>query len=182
MSIYRHIYETHFGSIPKELDGRSYEIHHIDGNHENNSIDNLKCITICEHYNIHYIQEDWAACSMIIRRMGLTPEEISRQCSIFAKKRVANGTHNLLDKDAARERNLKRVEAGTHHLLGPEINRKRIDTGTHNFLGPENNRKRVEVGTHNFLNHPTYTCPHCGKIGKGTANMFRWHFDKCKSA
>lgn len=27
--------------------------------------------------------------------------------------------------------------------------------------------------------HQTYTCPHCEKIGKGSA-MFKWHFDNCK--
>ena len=25
------------------------------------------------------------------------------------------------------------------------------------------------------------TCPHCGKSGKGVANMKRWHFDNCKN-
>lgn len=27
---------------------------------------------------------------------------------------------------------------------------------------------------------PEHTCPHCGKIGKGSA-MFKWHFDKCST-
>lgn len=43
MTIYRKIYENHFGPIPKDKDGRSYEIHHIDGNRKNNEISNLKC-------------------------------------------------------------------------------------------------------------------------------------------
>ena len=24
------------------------------------------------------------------------------------------------------------------------------------------------------------TCPHCNKLGRGYANMYRWHFDNCK--
>ena len=39
---YRKIYEQHYGPIPKDTDGRSYEIHHIDGNHNNNDINNLR--------------------------------------------------------------------------------------------------------------------------------------------
>lgn len=30
------------------------------------------------------------------------------------------------------------------------------------------------------VNHPTLTCPYCGKIGKGESAMNRWHFDNCK--
>ena len=39
--VYRKIYEENFGPIPKEPNGRSYEIHHIDGNHSNNDPSNL---------------------------------------------------------------------------------------------------------------------------------------------
>ena len=33
--IHRKIYQEKFGPIPKDEKGRSYEIHHIDGNHKN---------------------------------------------------------------------------------------------------------------------------------------------------
>jgi len=56
-SIYRTIYEQYFGKIPKDSQGRSYEIHHLDGNHENNDISNLRCVSIQEHYDIHYRSE-----------------------------------------------------------------------------------------------------------------------------
>ena len=55
---YRKIYESHNGPIPKEDNGRSYEIHHIDGNHFNNDPSNLKAVSIQEHYDIHYSQGD----------------------------------------------------------------------------------------------------------------------------
>lgn len=45
---YRKIYENHFGKIPKGM-----HIHHIDGNAENNKIENLICITPEEHALIH---------------------------------------------------------------------------------------------------------------------------------
>ena len=59
---YRKIYETHYGPIPIDEEGRTFDIHHIDGNHSNNSPQNLKAVTIKEHYDIHYLQEDWSAC------------------------------------------------------------------------------------------------------------------------
>lgn len=59
---YRKIYEKHFGKIPKDDHGRSYEIHHIDGNHNNNNIDNLQCLSIEDHFKIHFKQNDYAAC------------------------------------------------------------------------------------------------------------------------
>ena len=38
---YRKIFLNHHGIIPKDEEGRSYEIHHIDGNHSNNEPKNL---------------------------------------------------------------------------------------------------------------------------------------------
>jgi hypothetical protein len=74
---YRKIWEQVYGPIPKDLDGRPYEIHHIDGNHKNNSIENLKCLTIKEHYDAHYNNGDYGACVMIAKRMGLPKDYIS---------------------------------------------------------------------------------------------------------
>jgi hypothetical protein len=74
---YRKIWEKTHGSIPKDINGRSYEIHHIDGNHKNNSIENLKCMTIKEHYDEHYKNGDYGACVMIAKRMGLPHDYIS---------------------------------------------------------------------------------------------------------
>lgn len=74
---YRKIWKNHYGPIPKDKNGRSYEIHHKDGNHKNNEISNLSLLTIEEHYDIHYSQGDWGACVCIAKRMKLSPEYIS---------------------------------------------------------------------------------------------------------
>lgn len=37
----------------KELPKKGYEIHHINGNHRDNRIDNLKLLTIKEHRDLH---------------------------------------------------------------------------------------------------------------------------------
>ena len=79
---HRLIYENHYGSIPVDEDGRSYEIHHIDGNHNNNSPENLHCVSIKEHYDIHFKQGDLKACLIMSQRMKLTPAEKSRLAKI----------------------------------------------------------------------------------------------------
>jgi hypothetical protein len=200
---YRKIYESHYGKIPKEDNGRSYEIHHIDGNRNNNSIDNLKLVTVQQHYNIHLSQGEWASCWKIAERMNISPEELSKIQSQLAIKnnaeRVKNGTHNLLGPDS----NKKRVANGTHHFLGPDSNKKRVANGTHPFIGGkyvrDSNKKMLEDGTHPFLNrdmakernkkrvengtHPfvkQWTCEFCGKTGENIVNYNRWHGKKCK--
>jgi hypothetical protein len=68
---YRKLWESINGPIPRDESGFSYEIHHLDGNRNNNSIDNLICVPIKEHLQIHLDQEDWGAASLIARRLGL---------------------------------------------------------------------------------------------------------------
>jgi len=51
---YRKIWETfHNKKIPK-----GYHIHHIDGNRDNNCIENLMCVSAEEHFQIHLQQGD----------------------------------------------------------------------------------------------------------------------------
>lgn len=189
MNIYRRIYENNHGPIPKDENGRSYEIHHIDGNHSNNHIDNLICVSIQEHYDIHYKQGDWAACSLITSRMNISPEEQSRLASELVRKSVAEGTHNFLGGEVSRRSNAKRITNGTHNLLGKNNpTHERVINGTHNFQdrewARERTRKRIESGNHNFFSdHPTkqkVSCPHCNKVGS-RPQMLQWHFDNCKS-
>lgn len=70
---YRRLWEEHNGPIPVDEQGFSYEIHHIDGNHHNNNLDNLKLVSIREHLDIHLSQEDWFAAALIAKRIGLGP-------------------------------------------------------------------------------------------------------------
>jgi hypothetical protein len=198
---YRKIYKEYYGSIPKDELGKSYDIHHIDGNHNNNDPSNLKAVTIQEHYNIHYSQGDWYACAMIKMRMELSSEEISimmREVSLkmvkegthpfvggevsrqITKKRLKDKTHNFL---GANNPSVKRVANKTHHWLDGTISKKtqanRIKNKTHNLLGPEHNQTMLKNGSHPFK--IGWSCLCCKKTGQGISNFVQWHGENCKS-
>jgi len=179
---YRKIYEKHIGPIPKEPNGRSYEIHHIDGNHSNNDPDNLKLVTIQEHYDIHHAQGDWNACLRLGTRMNTDPKILSEIARIKTLEQIANGKHPWVGGESAR----KRVANGTHHLLGGEIqtrsNLARVANGTHHWLDKE---KQKAKALKQFADgkHPSqyqWTCSNCSKIGKGLSNFNRYHGEKCR--
>jgi hypothetical protein len=104
-SVYRKIYKQHYGAIPVDEQGRSYEIHHIDNDHENNDPDNLKAVTIQEHYDIHYVQGDWSACLMMSERMKVSPEEKSRLATLHNKKLIEEGRHHFIGIDQSGKNN-----------------------------------------------------------------------------
>jgi len=113
---YRRIYEKHYGPIPKDELGRSYEIHHKDGNHANNDINNLQLVTIEEHFNIHYAQGDMTAASMISKRMhyALTSEQLSEIARHSVKDQIERGVHNFSNPELHAEYTRRAIERGTH--------------------------------------------------------------------
>jgi hypothetical protein len=181
MSIYRRIYEQNHGPIPRDEEGRSYDIHHIDGNRKNNDPSNLVAVSIIEHYNIHKKQHDWNACVRILARINVPANLLSHLASKGAKKRIIEGNHHFVNSEWQRAMSLRQVERGDHPLVGGEVqrrtNKKRLDDGTHHLLGPHSNMKMLAEGKH--PSQIKIKCPHCGKVG-GSNIMKRWHFDNCK--
>lgn len=190
---YRKIYEQIFGPIPKDEYGRTYDIHHIDGNRNNNSPENLIALSIEEHYNIHYNQGDWGACHVLSSRMNLTPEEISILGSKAQKKRVEAQTHNFLGSN----NNKKRIEDGTHNFLTNNPTHQKIQNGTHIFLDENfqkmvtekskiRNKKMVEEGTHLFVTNNPGGESSRNRIKEGTHHFLTnnpgkvsWFCEKC---
>jgi HNH endonuclease len=183
---YRKIYKEHYGPIPKDQNGRTYDIHHNDGNRQNNSPDNLIALSIQEHYDVHYAQGDYGACLRLTSRMALSQEEKVQLSKLEQQKRVNARTHNFLGGAIQH----KRVKDGTHHLLGGEVTRRKnkiaVENGTHNLLGGQQQResaaKLIASGLHCLLkeNRKKVTCPHCGKTGDNNL-MKRYHFNNCKT-
>ena len=194
---YRKIYKNHHGLIPTDSDGRSYEIHHIDGNHSNNDPDNLTAITIQEHYDIHYAQGDYGACYLIAsQRQLLSHSELSALATLNNQRRVANGTHPWTGKDNNRrirelnpehdknsaelttKRNLQKIADGSHNLLGKNNPvHKRIESGIHHTLGPQHNLDKLSNGVH--PSQLKMSCLCCHKT-VSSANYKRWHGENCR--
>lgn len=163
------LWKSHHGEIPKDIDGRSYEIHHIDGNHKNNSINNLQCVSIHEHLEIHEKQHDWGAVQSILMRLELTAEnrnEISRLASLNQKRLMAEGKHNW-QKMSKKDRSELSRQIGLQTL--------RDCTGLHKInadpiLAKENGRKaglKAAEKNAGFLN--TESEHHGSKHVKGTS-------------
>lgn len=177
---YRKIYKNHYGLIPKDQNGRTYDIHHIDGNHSNNDPTNLTAVTIQEHYDIHYAQKDWAACYILAHRMKLCPTTVS---ALASKRNISKANQGLLPMQIASKN-------GTHPWAelakqGKHPAQVAAKNGTHfgqtRIFTPA---IRAEIGQRiTGNNNPTKKhrkiCPHCS-IEVGIGNYAKSHGDKCK--
>nr|QMP83647.1 MAG: hypothetical protein [Caudoviricetes sp.] len=186
---YRKIWEHFNGPIPTDENGRTYEIHHIDGNRNNNNLENLVAVSIDEHYDIHFSQGDYLACSLIEFRRNQSPELISFLRSESAKKLVEEGRHPFQTRpdgsSVSKENTEKRVKNGTHHFLtrpdgssvSKENTEKRVKEGTHNFLtrpdGTNLQTNRVNAGTHHLLTRPDGTNLNTDRVKEGTHHLLK---------
>jgi hypothetical protein len=172
---YRKIYELVFGPIPKDEFGRSFDIHHIDGDHTNNDISNLKAVSIQEHYDIHYARGDFGACWLITRKLKLSPSELTDLNKKQNQVRLLAGTHNL---QGSNNPSHSRLSNGTHNFQIDHPSRRKVKLGIHHTIGTSHNQKMIAEGKHTSQNK--VECPHCGKI-TSINNAKRWHLENCKS-
>ena len=80
--VHNAVWEQHRGAIP---DG--YQVHHVNGDKQDNKIDNLALVTPTEHKRIH---------SPHFRR---NKDEWERRCSICGKWKQASADHFYLSRD-----------------------------------------------------------------------------------
>lgn len=124
---YRKIYETHHGPIPNDEQGRPYHIHHIDGNRNNNSIENLQLVSIQEHYQIHLAQNDTAAALMLAGMLNKnikTLSELSRKTQLA---RIEKGLHSWANRGAVNGGDDKTVYSFENILTGVVENLTQYD-------------------------------------------------------
>ena len=147
---YRKIWEKVNGKIPIDKNGKSYEIHHIDGNRKNNKINNLICITIDEHYKIHFDNRQIHSANLIANRMN-KPLLTGHHCTDEVKQKISNTKKGKLKTDA-------------HRQKMSEAKKGKIFTKEH-----KDNLKKQKI---------KLTCPICGIVGGANA-IKRFHFDNC---
>jgi hypothetical protein len=186
------VWKKTYGSIPKDPWGRSYEIHHIDGNSSNNCLENLICVSINEHYDIHKKQGDWGAAFLIARRMESLPDDISQVARNATLKRIEEGTHNFLDPNFPKNPYANRgyvVALDTRTNKNVRIKKSEFEESDF-YVGVNKGRKHTVVHTNRGHNkgkkwkqsekrQNIIMCPHCSKSGDASG-LKRWHFDNCK--
>jgi hypothetical protein len=185
---YRKIYEYHHGPIPQDEDGRSYDIHHIDGNHSNNEPTNLKALSIQDHYETHKSQGDVKACLIMSARMKIPYGEVVRLAKIANKgnNNPMYGKRGKLSPHYGKKRPLhskmltsrKRPDQSVK-MLG-NISR----TGMTNS-SESNEARRIACSGKNSPRYntkdPMYQCVYCNRMVAGLGNFNRWHNNNCKS-
>ena len=84
--LHREVYKHYFGSIPK-----GFQVHHIDGDKDNNHIENLIALPAREHALVHKHLEKYRDERWNIIKEKLSKETIAcRECS---KKVIPTNTH-----------------------------------------------------------------------------------------
>jgi hypothetical protein len=195
---YRKIYEENFGPIPKDRDGRTFDVHHIDGDRSNNHPWNLIALSIEEHFWVHWLQRDRSACAVIAHRLKFSAAEKSKMASEANLERANRGTnpfsgpsqnekmkregrHPWVGGKVSSKNARKLVAEGRHPFSGgrvqSESNQKRLREGTHNFLGGHIQQRQIKEGTHNF--QKMKECSHCGY--KNNAGNVAIHIRKAHS-
>jgi hypothetical protein len=127
--IHRKIYEDYYQICLLPY----IEIHHIDGNHNNNAIENLQPVTALEHYEIHKSQGDKAAAALIGIRAGISNEERRQLNREQAIKNNAAGVSGFKLGHASSAGKLGGKKGGLHakqnrtgiFALSPEKNKER---------------------------------------------------------
>lgn len=197
MANYRRIWEKYNGPIPKDEQGRSYDIHHIDGDHNNNDISNLIALSRRDHYETHKKQGDWAACLILSETLDLTKEEIHEMAvrtSDELRKKLKG-----VPKTEEHKRKLsesltgKSLQENTKQKLSnlfkgrtftdewrSKISESRKGHPTSIMKGDTRTEETKETMKASWQKRLEVTCPHCGKTGRGGA-MNRHHLDNCKN-
>lgn len=181
---YRKIWESHYGPIPKDNQGRSYEIHHVDGNRNNNDISNLVCVSIEEHYKIHKEQKDYAAALFISAKLKLSQKEIEELARESSKIKVLRGTSKIAAIKAAETKR----QLGTFDLMYKKIAETRKLNGTNKINGAHKKKKVILqydlngnfIKEWNSINEARDFCggaPHKAASGKQKqSNGFIWKY------
>jgi hypothetical protein len=176
------------------------EIHHVDGDHSNNELSNLRMLTIQEHYDVHESQGDLGACFLISKRMDMSEEERSRlasgwgtytkdsQLGIFSQTTEQRKVSASLGGNACKDKGVGIFSMSTTELSLLGTDRFEEKSGIHTLddskrrewavLGAKaTTKKLLSEGRH--ISQTTFHCDQCDRSGKGPRFKGN-HFNNCK--
>jgi hypothetical protein len=173
-SNYRKIYEQRYGPIPVDSEGRTYDIHHIDGDRSNNSPANLIAVSIADHYNIHYAQGEHGACLRIGQRMQLGPDEIAL---ITQKIGRANKGKKRTEESKSKMRNrklgIKQTEKQKAHKYNRVVSAETREKSRNSNLGKSRSNQtcqnvsaavKIQIANGTHSSQIKYSCVDCKTI------------------
>lgn len=148
ISLHKYIWEQSHGRIP---DG--YDIHHVDNNPENNSLENLVMMATNEHRRMHQLQ-----------KVGLNIEDFKGVCVVCGKPIPDSKPWAIYDSKACKQRMARRLgrykEEATCALCGkPFWRNKYKPTEVCSECTQEKLKQDVENGVYGVEK----ICPVCGK-------------------
>lgn len=134
---YKAIWEKHYNAclIP------GLDMHHIDGNADNNSIDNLIPLTRREHFEVHLKQGDYGAAAILSRTLDI-PDDLRHKIWVESGKRGGAESWRrksgmfAMDKEVRREisrrvgKKTVELKIGIHRInANPELAAKNSSYG-----------------------------------------------------
>ncbi len=126
---YRKIWESIYGPIPKDVQGRTFDIHHIDGNRKNNSIENLVCLSIEDHYKIHLKQFEETKSEKEFRSLVFLSKRIDKNVSELTGWTVSEEVKNKIKKSlTGRKRPKNVVDKVSSKLKGYKWSQEQIES------------------------------------------------------
>jgi hypothetical protein len=142
---YRKLWMKQNGPIPVDEQGRSYEIHHIDGNRKNNCLENLLCLSIEDHYKLHYAKGEYFAANLIAQRME-KPAEPIQKWDVSDKRRAAMRESKLGDKNPMKDPAVRKKvsEALKGRKKSPEAEAKRLKS-REGFKHSEESKQKIQT-------------------------------------
>ena len=122
---HRWVWVKYNGEIPYDENGQTYEIHHVDGNRENNDISNLMCVSKREHSKIHFDKGEFAAAYAILKRTkGITKDFTGWKHTDKTKKKISESTSGSKNPMYGRTREDRK---GKGYWLGKKQPKELVD-------------------------------------------------------
>lgn len=145
---YRKLWEDVHGKIPKDENGRTYDIHHIDGNRKNNSIENLICLSIEDHYKVHLKQFEETKSEKEFRSLVFLSSRLNKDASQLTGWTVSQETREKIKITlTGKKRPIEVIEKMKNKLIGyqwtEEQKKSRVE-GLKNFYKNNDRESRSE--------------------------------------
>jgi hypothetical protein len=187
---YRKIWEEYYKqAIPKDDKGRSYEIHHIDGNRANNSIENLLCVSIEEHWRVHISRGEMGAANLIAKRFNQAYKSGWKHSeSTIEKMSKSHKGLNTWSKGVQRGPQ-EQLKCPYCEKVGGRSGMKRfhfdnclLKPGNEHLtrLLAEADKVKYRKPKTKLTKPQKVKCPHCDVVGDPRP-LKRWHFENCKN-